>query len=749
MAVPAVIYIRRGFSLVPLEGKRPTQTGWYLPGRLVVTEDAAREVFGAVPPPNIGYHLAASGVVELDLDAVELARKALGAAGVSVAALIASGWAIHGRGTRIVFAAPEGMTLPTYRFTIPDPTPDKPHRRRTVFELRSGYDAKGEVMNLQSVAPPSVHPDTGNPYRAGPIRIAPLPAGLLRLWQGYEAMLPKLRDALGVPPDDPGDDTAGENTLPYRSRYRNHFNAAVTAEGILEDNGYEQHGDRWSGPGSRGNAGIKHIRGTTDLYFCHDTDDPLRGLFDPWSAYVRLEHSGDLAAAEAAAADYVGGGDPEKARAFTTSLSPFRALTDAERATAEARQGDRDKIARLTTSLQRGDGAFYLGAFESTELAMDRLPARYIVPGILPAGMVGALVALPNTGKTALAIGLSAAVCLARPVAGLEPIEEECGMVGYFAGEDATGVHHRFRAQLEALGIEGRDGLRQAGFFVMDSLSARLGDPKATAQIIDVLRLTELRRRRPFRLFVFDTLARHRAPGLDENSAADAGDMMNSARDVALAFPGATVLVLAHPGRKETDRLRGSMAFDGDLDFILILEPTKTDAKNTLPVRPKDAPQPTGKVSTLKGTKFRADAVDGHLLTVRLARVDGREWLNVRYPSGRVQEGSALIVDNVEAARAKEDLPDVKEAGKADRRRADPEDDRAILRAVDAAGKDASQRDLAEAVGVALTTYQRAIARLVKTGLLRVATKGESKGKTFITRAGRAALEKAEGVVEK
>lgn len=169
-----------GFGLVKLgTGKRPYEDEWQ-------NNPHTTALSG-----NIGLHHGYSGTATLDIDH-DLAGKALAAVGIGLEKLLqATPYRIIGN--------PDNPPKPLYR--LPDDsglTTKKLSYRNgpksiTIFELRGGH-------GFQDVLPPSIHPDTKQPYRwAGDVipqsrdDIPMLPAPLLMLWRNWETLLPKMQ----------------------------------------------------------------------------------------------------------------------------------------------------------------------------------------------------------------------------------------------------------------------------------------------------------------------------------------------------------------------------------------------------------------------------------------------------------------------------------------------------------------------------------------------------------------------------
>lgn len=171
-------YIRHGWKLVPIPKgtKGPDTRGW---NKL---ENALTEQ--SVLPPGFGIGLAHaySGTMALDIDNWETAEFLLGIKGIDInhlydapdAVIIDSGKAGHGK---LLYAMP--FTMPTKKVSAGD---------RTSYELRC---ATATGLTVQDVLPPSIHPETNQPYRwAGKghwSRLPPIPEALLMHWNSLLA----------------------------------------------------------------------------------------------------------------------------------------------------------------------------------------------------------------------------------------------------------------------------------------------------------------------------------------------------------------------------------------------------------------------------------------------------------------------------------------------------------------------------------------------------------------------------------
>ncbi|MGI9142773.1 MAG: DUF3987 domain-containing protein [Fluviibacter sp.] len=181
-AHPASIdaYIRHGWSLVPIPAgtKGPRTPGWNLKVNALKSQTDLPAGYG------IGLAHAYSGTMALDIDEWESTAVALGQHGIDLQALydandaviVDSGRAGHGK---LLYQMPFGLALPSKKILI---------NSVTAYELRC---ATANGLTVQDVMPPSIHPDTLQPYRwAGKghwTRLPTIPQPLLDLWQGLLA----------------------------------------------------------------------------------------------------------------------------------------------------------------------------------------------------------------------------------------------------------------------------------------------------------------------------------------------------------------------------------------------------------------------------------------------------------------------------------------------------------------------------------------------------------------------------------
>jgi hypothetical protein len=164
-------YITHGWSIVaiPPGTKGPHHPGWQT--RKGVLANAA------LLPPNYGVGLAHaySGTMAIDVDdwarTCELGIDVTALAAAPDSVMIESGKPNHGK---LLYRMPGGLRLPSYQ---------KTENKKAIYNFRCGTH---DDLTVQDVLPPTIHPDTNQPYRwAGNgdwRRLPMLPQLILELW---------------------------------------------------------------------------------------------------------------------------------------------------------------------------------------------------------------------------------------------------------------------------------------------------------------------------------------------------------------------------------------------------------------------------------------------------------------------------------------------------------------------------------------------------------------------------------------
>ena len=170
-AVEAPKYWAKGVSVIPLTGKRPVIEDWPRWGWELPPEDLREQWLRQFPNHNIGLVCGPqSGIVAVDIDTDEEVI-----IGMIEGVLPSSPWHRWGRRGRVM----------VYQY----------HGEQS-FQIRDNRAGKsGSLIDLlglkkQFVLPPSIHPDTGSPYRENVAlldvldQLRPLPKDLQDLMRG-------------------------------------------------------------------------------------------------------------------------------------------------------------------------------------------------------------------------------------------------------------------------------------------------------------------------------------------------------------------------------------------------------------------------------------------------------------------------------------------------------------------------------------------------------------------------------------
>ena len=284
-----------GWYLVPIPAgsKGPVHARWQQ--RALSSPQAAEQFFDKYPTHNVGLLHGVSGTCAVDIDDVALTKLIFAELGIDFNDLMQSAPQIVGRENRgkLLFNAPPDLV--THKISWP--VEGDPRKTQVIFELRAGA--------VQDVLPPSVHPDTGRPYRWEGRSIwdglPDLPSQLLTIWREWDNFRPQMMSACPWlkteqrPPSKPR--TNGSSVIDA-------FNAAHDMRSLLVQYGYKQTGkNRFLSPNS-----------TTKLAGCvvfddgraysHHASDPFdeRHSFDAFELWCQFEHSGNVKEAVKAAA---------------------------------------------------------------------------------------------------------------------------------------------------------------------------------------------------------------------------------------------------------------------------------------------------------------------------------------------------------------------------------------------------------------------------------------------------------------
>lgn len=331
-------------SIAPGE-KAPKGDGWNKPGGYFTDADQAEAWWTKHPKNNMGVVLGPSRVCSLDVDHVEYCREVMrDVLGINLDDLAAVYPTLVGNPERfrVMFRMPEGLDFSRHSLSWPNPLdPDgskhklataalkrardvgdrqqvavmqarqKEFAAVTVFELRAGA--------VQDVLPPSIHPDTGQPYfwrRPPTDGLLELPSDLVKTWQNWDIFKRTALEVCPWAPAAPKPPAKTKKNSPPRKEAGgspsviDSFNRATDIESLLQRHGYTKRGRKWLAPqSSTGLPGVNVVEDQGEQrLFSHHGSDPLANghMNDAFDVFSILEHNGDTSAAIKAAARTLG-----------------------------------------------------------------------------------------------------------------------------------------------------------------------------------------------------------------------------------------------------------------------------------------------------------------------------------------------------------------------------------------------------------------------------------------------------------
>jgi len=288
-------YDALGWKLVaiPAGSKAPQTFSWQ-------TKPTPPDFWALNPTHNVGLLHSMSRTVALDIDHMENTRTIFDALNIDLDHILATAPRIVGRPERgkVLFLAPDGENLSTRKISWP--TPNDPRLREVVFELRAG--------SVQDVLPPSIHPDTGNPYQWAGVpfdQIGPIPAQLLTIWNEWDRFRPQMADLcpwkrveeFRPPPKKRRIESTETSVIDT-------YNDATPMAQALTEAGYKQFGNRWLSPSSTSKIPGVVIFDDGKAY-SHHASDPFDAAhaFDAFEVFCQYQHLGNVSNAVKAAAE--------------------------------------------------------------------------------------------------------------------------------------------------------------------------------------------------------------------------------------------------------------------------------------------------------------------------------------------------------------------------------------------------------------------------------------------------------------
>jgi hypothetical protein len=285
--------------------KAPMLAEWNSVSR-VIGDAALAESIWTHSKFGIGLVHEASMTGAFDVDDLECTVLAFAEFGIDVMDLMLGFPRIKGRDGRdkIIFRVPNSIAT----VKLVWPAKEEGGKPITAFEFRG----KGG----QDVLPPSIHPDTLQPYTW---QVAPwdlvdgvpmLPETLLMLWVNWSDFKPQFEAACPWAkvierPSAVVRKISGEN-----NNIIGQFNNCHSVKTILAEHGYKKQGKRWLSPTSSSNIPgvIIFDDGTKERCYSHHASDPLNTgkAHDAFDLIVLLDCYGDFNAALLSAANAMG-----------------------------------------------------------------------------------------------------------------------------------------------------------------------------------------------------------------------------------------------------------------------------------------------------------------------------------------------------------------------------------------------------------------------------------------------------------
>jgi putative DNA primase/helicase len=341
-------YIEKfGLALVSIDPgeKAPKGNGWNKPGGYFTDADQAEAWWTKHPKHNMGVVLGPSRVCSLDVDHVDYCRQVFSdVLGINLDDMAVAYPTLVGNPARfrILFKVPEGLEFSRHSLSWPNPLdPDGSKHKLATAALRQARDtndkAQIEAMQarqkefapvtvfelragaVQDVLPPSIHPDTGQPYhwRNPPADgLLDLPSDLVKTWQNWDIFKRTALEACPWAPAATKPPAKVKKSSPPRLPAGEHpsvidsFNRATDIESLLQRHGYIKRGRKWLAPqSSTGLPGVNVVdeQGEQRLYSHHGSDPLANGhMNDAFDVFCILEHNGDTSAAIKAAARSLG-----------------------------------------------------------------------------------------------------------------------------------------------------------------------------------------------------------------------------------------------------------------------------------------------------------------------------------------------------------------------------------------------------------------------------------------------------------
>lgn len=483
-------YIEHGWLLVPIAPgqKGPRTKGWNLRTNCITDPDHEMR--------SAGLAHAYSGTCAIDVDDYDRAHEWLAERGVDLEAM---------------FNTPDAVQLSSGRvghakliYQLPRPLCSKKvalfDKNKSALDFRC---ATAAGLTVQDVLPPSIHPDTGEPYK----------------WV-YDEMFGDWRD-LPLIPDA------------LHQIWLSELDASARGDDV-PDKG----------------ASVEELRA---LLVYHDPDMNR----DDWikiGMAIHHETNGDLAGLDLWD-EWSKGSDKYTARSDLEA--PWRSFHDTPNAitVGSLRQGaiaTPDEFPDATEAPGDGDpwaaaAATRKARFQLVHVSKvaQRPPPEWIVDDLLPEADLAMMIGAPAAGKSFAALDLAFSV--STGFTWFNKKVKKPGPVVWIAAEAVGAMRNRARAYAQAKGVD----LETTDLHILEETFSLMDgeDVSAATEAIAALKP---------KLIIVDTLA-SASGGANENSGEDMNKVLDNCRKMH-AITGALVLLIHHVGK---DASRGARGWSG------------------------------------------------------------------------------------------------------------------------------------------------------------------------------------------
>ncbi len=212
-------------------------------------------------------------------------------------------------------------------------------------------------------------------------------------------------------------------------------------------------------------------------------------------------------------------------------------------------------------------------------LSADFPPTSWLVQGVVTTESVGAVAGEPKSDKTWAALELSVAIATNSPAFGKYSTGPRAHVALFLAEDSAKSVRNRLRALIAHRGMDPADVLEYLHFACREPID--LQDDVQLARLIASCRVLPTA---PAMIVLDPMRDLHLA---DEDSSKDMADILGRLRALR-DITGATVLFVHHSAKASGDvakrrsgqKMRGSSAIHGAIDFGLYLGNVETDGQS-------------------------------------------------------------------------------------------------------------------------------------------------------------------------